>query len=122
MSKFNDRALQCADCNRTFTFTAGEQEFYTERGYSEPRRCPDCRAARKTSRAGGDRPAERRSSPSRGYGDSGGGERSGYGDRAPRQMFDIVCAECGQKSQVPFRPRNDRPVYCKDCYEKLQQR
>lgn len=115
MSKFKDRALQCGDCGRTFTFTAGEQEFYQERGYSEPRRCPECRAARKASRAGGDRPAERRSGFDRGYGDSGA-------DRPPRQMYDITCAECGQPSQVPFKPRNDRPVYCKDCYDKLQQR
>ncbi len=35
-----------------------------------------------------------------------------------RQMHDIVCAECGRKARVPFKPRKDRPVYCKDCYGK----
>ena len=126
MSKFRDRALQCADCGKSFTFTAGEQEFYQERGYSEPRRCGDCRAARKAGRTGGDRPSQGRSSSSsssgRSYGDSGGGGGSGYGDRSSRPMYDITCAECGRQSQVPFKPRNDRPVYCKDCYEKIQQR
>ncbi len=121
MSKFKDRTLQCADCNRTFTFTAGEQEFYQERGYSDPRRCPDCRAARKAGRPGGDRQSERQSGSSRSFGDPMGSERSGM-DRAPRQMYDIVCAECGQPAQVPFKPRNDRPVYCRDCYDKLNQR
>ncbi len=122
MSKFKDRSLQCADCGRTFTFTAGEQEFYQERGYSDPRRCPDCRAARKAGRPGGEHSTERRSGSGRGYGDPIGGERSVVADRAPRQMFDIICAECGQPAQVPFKPRNDRPVYCRDCYDKLQQR
>jgi CxxC-x17-CxxC domain-containing protein len=35
-----------------------------------------------------------------------------------REMHDILCAECGAKSRVPFKPRKDRPVYCKDCYAK----
>lgn len=110
MSKFKDRSLQCADCGRTYTFTSGEQEFYQERGYSEPRRCPDCRAARKTSRPGGERPTGRRPA-----GDSWGNTG---GDRPPREMFDVICASCGKPTQVPFKPRNDRPVYCKDCYDK----
>jgi CxxC-x17-CxxC domain-containing protein len=36
----------------------------------------------------------------------------------PRQMFDAVCTECGKKTQVPFKPAADRPVYCKDCFLK----
>jgi CxxC-x17-CxxC domain-containing protein len=34
-----------------------------------------------------------------------------------REMFDAVCAECGQKTQVPFKPSGDRPVYCSNCYK-----
>ena len=33
-------------------------------------------------------------------------------------MYDVVCAECGQPTQVPFQPRGDRPVYCRACFEK----
>jgi CxxC-x17-CxxC domain-containing protein len=36
----------------------------------------------------------------------------------PREMFPAVCAQCGQNTQVPFQPRGDKPVYCRDCYNK----
>jgi CxxC-x17-CxxC domain-containing protein len=94
MPNLRDKVLQCSDCGSTFTFTVRDQEFYLERGFSEPKRCPACRAARKSSQTGGDRSA-----------------------RPPRQMYDVICADCGQPTQVPFKPRDDRPVYCKDCYE-----
>lgn len=97
---FEDKTLQCADCGQEFTFTAGEQEFYASRGFqNEPRRCQECRRARKQQR----------------YGDGGG-----YGSRAPRQMFPVVCAQCGADTEVPFEPREDRPVYCSDCYNKMK--
>ncbi len=87
-----DKTLTCRDCGREFTFTASEQEFFAQRGFTnEPGRCPECRAARKAQ--------------------SGGG----YG-RAERQMYTAVCAQCGKEAQVPFQPRDDRPVYCSDCY------
>lgn len=35
-----------------------------------------------------------------------------------RQMHDIVCADCGRKAKVPFKPKPGRPVYCKECYPK----
>ncbi len=94
---FQDKSLQCSDCSLEFTFTAGEQEFYASRGLqNEPKRCPECRRAKKAER----------------YGDGG------Y--RAQRQMFPAVCAECGQDTEVPFEPREDRPVYCSDCYDKVK--
>jgi CxxC-x17-CxxC domain-containing protein len=94
---FEDKQLQCSDCGQEFTFTAGEQEFYASRGLqNEPKRCPDCRRARKAERS-----------------DSGG-------FRAPRQMFSVVCDECGKDTQVPFEPRGDKPVYCSDCYRKTK--
>ena len=46
-----------------------------------------------------------------GYGGAGGGY-----DRRPREMFDAVCANCGQATQVPFQPTGARPVYCNDCF------
>jgi CxxC-x17-CxxC domain-containing protein len=98
---FTDESLYCRDCNREFTFTAGEQEFFASRGLTnKPARCPECRANRKAQ--GGDRGRSNR---------SGGGGRSG-GFREERQMYTAVCASCGNEAQVPFQPREDRPVYC----------
>ena len=108
----NDQTLYCRDCNQEFTFTVGEQEFYASRGLTNaPSRCPECRAARKQSTGGG--------GGGGGYSDrgrsSGGG--GGYRDREPRQMYSATCASCGKEAQVPFQPREDRPVYCSDCYQ-----
>jgi len=99
-----DQILYCRDCNQEFTFTTGEQEFYASRGLTNvPGRCPECRAARKQS--------------SRGQRDSFGGGSSGFRERHARQMYSATCASCGNEAQVPFQPRDDRPVYCGDCYE-----
>ncbi len=121
MSTFKDKTLQCRDCGSEFAFSAGEQEFYSTRGFSEPTRCPDCRAARKAQRNEGG------SYHDSGFGGGAGG-RSSYGGSAgggrsstatgTRQMFKVVCADCGQETEVPFEPRNGRPVYCRDCYER----
>ena len=97
---FTDRELQCADCGSTFTFTASEQEFFANKGFTnDPKRCPDCRSARKQDRRGGG-----------GYGSFGGSRR---------QMYPAVCAACGIDTEVPFEPRMDRPVYCSQCYNKV---
>ena len=40
----------------------------------------------------------------------------GY-DRPPREMHDAKCGDCGKDCQVPFEPRNDKPVYCNDCFQ-----
>ena len=46
-----DRVLTCKDCRGQFTFTAGEQEFYSQKGFqNEPVRCAACRRNRKTQR------------------------------------------------------------------------
>ena len=89
---FEDKTLVCKDCGKDF-FTVGEQEFYAEKGFeNEPARCRDCRDKRRRSRDGG--------------------------EREPRQMFTVVCAECGRDTQVPFEPKDDRPVYCRDCFNR----
>ena len=95
---FQDKSLQCSDCGATFSFTAEEQEFYQSKGYTnEPKRCPDCRQARKTERSG---------------------SSSNYS--SSRQMYPAVCAECGKETEVPFEPREGRPVYCSECYNKAK--
>ena len=98
----SDRTLSCADCRQEFVFTASEQQFYADRQFSEPRRCPSCRASRKASRGTG--------------GSSGGGYSSGGYDRGPREMFSATCSSCGREAQVPFRPSGAKPVYCSDCF------
>ncbi|CAA7601917.1 CxxC-x17-CxxC domain protein [Acididesulfobacillus acetoxydans] len=91
---FQDKILVCRDCGNEFVFSAGEQEFFAEKGFeNEPSRCPACRAARR-QRAGSDRPQ--------------------------REMFTVICSNCGVETQVPFRPTGDKPVYCRDCYQKLK--
>jgi len=98
---FTDRELQCVDCGATFTFEAAEQEFFAEKGFTnDPKRCGDCRRAKKQeSRSGG-----------------GGGS---YG--SPRQMHPAVCAACGIDTEVPFMPSQDRPVYCRECFNANKQ-
>ena len=89
---FQDRELVCKDCGATFIFTVGEQEFYGEKGFeNEPQRCRECRTNRKNAR--------------------------NFGEQRTREMFNVVCAECGEETQVPFQPNNDRPVYCHTCYQ-----
>ena len=98
---FEDKSIECSDCGATFTFSVEEQEFFASKGYTnEPKRCPACREARKSER----------------YGNSG----SSYGSRPRRQMFPAVCAQCGKDTEVPFEPREGRPVYCRDCYNKVK--
>src|ERR1700694_5137923 len=103
-----DTTLTCRDCGQAFTFTSGEQDFYASRGFSEPSRCADCRAARKAQRDGG-------SSSYSSYGSSsGGGYSSSRGDR---KMFSATCSACGQEAKVPFQPSNDKPIYCSSCFQ-----
>jgi len=74
-------------------FTAGEQEFFAARGFTnEPKRCLACRAAKRTG--------------------TGTGPRGG-----DRPLLEAVCAACGQKTVVSFTPTADRPVYCRECYQ-----
>ena len=119
---YTDRAITCLDCGQEFTFTSGEQEFYAQRGFTEPpKRCASCRQLRKAQRnasnGGGDRYSGGSSyddGGSNGYG--GGGGYSG-GERRPRQMYEAPCANCGKIAQLPFQPTGSRPVYCSDCFQ-----
>ena len=98
---FQDKTLTCSDCNNSFTFSAEEQEQFQSRGYTnEPKRCPECRQARKSER----------------YGNSG----NSYGNSFPRRMFSVICSDCGKETEVPFEPSQGRPVYCSDCYRKVR--
>lgn len=103
---FADKTLTCRDCGTPFTFTAGEQEFHQQKGFTnEPGRCPECRAARRQQRDGG----------GSSYSSGGGGSYGGS-----REMFSATCATCGKEARVPFEPRGDKPVYCSDCFRSQQ--
>ena len=89
---YEDKTLVCKECGKEFVFTAGEQEFYAERGFqNEPQRCKACRDARKNAA------------------------------RGPREFFTAVCAACGGEARVPFEPKSDRPVYCCECFASMRE-
>ena len=91
---FTDKRITCADCNKEFVFSASEQEFHSSKGFTnEPKRCSDCRQARKSSRSG---------------------------QSYQRQMYPTVCAQCGKQTEIPFEPRLDKPVYCSECYNAIK--
>ncbi len=89
---YEDKTLVCKECGNEFIFTAGEQEFYAEKGFvNEPQRCKACRDARKSA------------------------------GRPEREMHEAVCANCGKTCKVPFKPREDRPVYCSECFARMKE-
>ena len=115
----SDQSLICRDCGTEFTFTAGEQAFYQERGFSAPTRCSSCRARRKAERN-----SSARSFDSSGYGGEesygGGGNYSGGYSSTPRQLYPAICSNCGRETEVPFQPRTDKPVYCRECFQAMR--
>ncbi len=92
---YRDRILICRDCGQEFTFSAGEQEFYANKGLTNaPSRCASCRAARR------------------------GTQSTSSSFRTPRgESYETTCATCGRSTSVPFIPREDRPIYCSDCFQ-----
>lgn len=103
---FVEKSIKCSDCGSDFTFSTSEQESFAEKGFTnDPKRCKWCRAAKLLQE------------------DNGSSVYSGYSQpwQPRRQMFRAVCAECGRATQLPFEPRDRRPVYCRDCYSKVRQ-
>ena len=89
-----DVTLTCRDCGEDFTFTVREQEFYASKNIiNPPTRCKSCRSAKKNM--------------------SGSTRTASYSER---QMYDAVCADCGNNTQVPFQPQPGRNIYCRRCY------
>ena len=103
---FEDKMLQCAECGGEFVHSATDQQWYAQRGYTnEPKRCRTCREKR---RSGGD---------DRGNRAAGAGASAGpSAPRGQREMYPATCAACGKPTQVPFQPRGNKPIYCRDCF------
>lgn len=99
MPESQDKTLVCKECNAEFLFTASEQNFYKEKGFeNEPTRCPECRSKRKKNTLGR------------------------LGGKETREMFTVNCSECGKETQVPFKPVQDKPVYCRECFQNKKAR
>ena len=99
------RSLVCADCSTAFEFSVAEQEHFGARGFAEPKRCRNCRAAKRRAqaeRAVGDAPVRPQAPPPRQV-------------REPREMHGAACTVCGTATEVPFVPDGVRPIYCLPC-------
>ena len=87
---YQDKTLVCRDCGQEFVFTAGEQEFFAEKGFlNDPVRCRECRTAKKNA-------------------------------HREKVSYRTVCAKCGAETEVPFIPKNDKPVYCSECFAQMR--
>jgi CxxC-x17-CxxC domain-containing protein len=89
--EYRDKVLRCVECGSEFTFTAGEQLFYADKGFkNEPKRCKACKAKR----------GQAQGSPS-----------------SARVVTTTVCSQCGKETTVPFKLTQGRPVYCRECFQ-----
>lgn len=96
---YQDKILICRDCGAEFVWSAGEQEFFAQKGFDKPpTRCPECRKKRRTERDG--KPAA-----------------SAAVNNGPKQLYPIVCANCGKTGEVPFKPESAN-ILCADCFRK----
>lgn len=85
---FVDRELTCVKCGRPFIFSAGEQAFFRDKGFRyEPKHCKRCKAV----------PLSRP-------------------QRWPTVETQVICAECGEYTSVPFNPHLNVPVFCRACF------
>ncbi len=51
---YEDKTLTCQECGQPFTFSADDQSYHAEKGFTnEPKRCLSCREARRSGRNGG---------------------------------------------------------------------
>ena len=49
-----------------------------------------------------------------------GRREAGRSNEGPREFHAAICGACGGQAIVPFAPRNDRPVYCSSCFDKVR--
>jgi CxxC-x17-CxxC domain-containing protein len=91
MMPFEDKILECRDCQQSFIFTAGEQEFFASKGLTnKPTHCSSCRIVKRLAKDG----------------------------RSINSSSELACHTCGEMTRVPFKPSGIRPVYCLTCFQK----
>ncbi|MFQ6672937.1 MAG: zinc-ribbon domain containing protein, partial [Candidatus Tectimicrobiota bacterium] len=131
--EYQDQPIICSDCGQEFIFTAGEQQFYAERGFDHPpKRCKPCRTLRKQQQAtqapvapreapiSGPRP---RQAPQPNQRPREAASRSQAPREPvarmyqPRDVHVTTCQACGVTTRVPFKPQEGRGVYCPECYQ-----
>lgn len=90
---FKDKKLICRDCSKEFVWTAGEQQFFAQKGFDRaPIRCTDCRKKKKQ---------QHQNQPSQ---------------TETEQYFKVTCSKCGKTSEVPFKPQQPDSLVCSDCF------
>jgi CxxC-x17-CxxC domain-containing protein len=97
-SNYTDALIECIECRVEFVWTAGEQEFFADKGLDNPpKRCRQCKKA-KTNRI-----------------------EAIISAKAMGKRFIVAipvrCEGCGKQTTVPFYPSQGRPVYCRPCYD-----
>lgn len=96
-----DAQLKCIDCAEDFTWTAGEQSFYRDKGLENPpKRCKPCKKA-KTHRLDMIEKAKL---------------------TGKRHVIEVrtQCAKCREQTTVPFYPSQGKPVYCRSCFLEMK--
>ena len=95
---YQDKTLTCKKCGKEFTFTAGEQAFYAEKGFRHPQRCKSCRRKGKPAPEKPEQPKQ-----------------------PEKKRYKGVCAACGKTAWVPFQPQPEQLVYCAKCYAAMRE-
>lgn len=99
VGELTDLSIECIDCKDHFTWTIGEQAFFLEKNLlNPPKRCKDCKRA-KNRRLAAIEMAQATGKP---------------------HKIEVAteCAECNEKTTVPFYPSQGRPVFCRNCFDK----
>ena len=91
---------ECVECDKSFTITQGEVNYFIQHGLVTPKRCKPCRVARKATKA---------VTPTR-------TTETHNISPFPVERVSITCDHCGRDAEVPFKPFPDSSVYCKVCW------
>ena len=87
-----EEKMLCAVCGAEFAFEEEEKEMYARMGFNKgPMRCKACRGTQKALESA---------------------------VKPPKETYTALCDACGKETQLPFKPKGDKPVYCKACFLK----
>lgn len=86
-----DEEITCRECRKIFTFTERERQRFEKRGFAPPRRCPQCRAAR----------------------------RAAEPLKTAAGRFEVICQNCKDRGSIAFEPKEGAIYLCEDCFKLL---